>query len=127
MLKLADLGIIIPMLGIVIASFFWVYTGTNGHSLVKLKGNSGEWIFPIDADETMAISGPMGDTAIVIHGGTARITSSPCPNQSCVAAGTIRLPGQWSACLPNRVMVYISDDAPSSNSKTAHDIDATTW
>jgi hypothetical protein len=126
LLKPLDLAITIPLLGLVIASFFFVYTGTNGYSLVKLKGDSGEWVFPIDTDETMLISGPIGNTVITMHGATVRVTSSPCINQSCVATGAIRLPGQWAACLPNRVMVYISGGA-SPRGGFANDVDATTW
>jgi len=121
LLKPFDFGLAIPLFGLVIASFFVVYTGIGDHGVVKLKGESGEWVFPMDTVETTGISGPLGDTVITINEGAARVTSSPCMNQTCVAAGAIRLPGQWLACLPNRVMVYI-DKGTSSD-----DVDATTW
>ena len=121
LIKPFDWGIIIPLLGAVIVSFFWVYTGTDSRAMIKLKGAGGEWIFPADADETIVVSGPIGDTVIRIHGDETRVISSPCINQSCVAAGAIHLPGQWSACLPNHVMVYIDKGA------TANDTDAAAW
>ena len=108
-------------LGVVIASFFYVYSGAGGSSVVNLKGESGEWVFPLDAVETTTVSGPLGDTIIEIQGGAARITASPCLNKTCVASGSVHAPGQWAACLPNRVMLYISEGTNED------DVDATVW
>jgi hypothetical protein len=121
LLKPLDLGIAIPALGAVIFSFFFAYVAGGDRSMVNLKAQGGEWVFPVEAVETMSVSGPLGDTIVEISGNRARITASPCMNQTCVAAGTIRLPGQWTACLPNRVMVYISEGTGENN------VDATAW
>jgi hypothetical protein len=109
------------MLGVVIASFFFAYANAGGGSEINLKGKNGEWVFPIDAVETMGVPGPLGETLIEIRGGTARIAASPCPNQACVAAGAIHSPGQWAACLPNQVMLYISEN------RNERDVDAAAW
>ncbi|MCL2128627.1 MAG: NusG domain II-containing protein [Treponema sp.] len=121
LLKPFDFGIAVPVLAAVIFSFFFSYSGADGGRLVNLKADGGEWVFPADADETAVVSGPLGDTVIEISGGRARITSSPCLNQTCVAAGAITLPGQWTACLPNRVMLYISEG------RGENDVDAAAW
>ena len=121
MLKPFDIGIAIPLLGIVAASFVAAYSGAGGSGAVCLKGDGGEWVFPLDAVETLAITGPLGDTVIEISGDGARVTASPCLNQTCVAAGAVRLPGQWAACLPNRVMLYIGEG------KNENDVDAAAW
>jgi len=42
-------------------------------------------------------------------------------NQTCVSAGRILKAGQWTACLPNRVMLYI-DEGEANN-----DVDAAAW
>jgi len=120
MLKPFDIGIAIPMLGAVVVSFFAAYSGAGGGGAIQVRGEGGEWVFPADAVETLVVSGPLGDTVIEIYGDAARITASPCLNQTCVAAGAVRLPGQWAACLPNRVMLYVSE---SSN----NDVDAAAW
>jgi hypothetical protein len=121
LLKPFDLGIAIPLLGAVIVSFLCVYSDAGSRSTVHLKSRDGEWVFPLDAVETMSVSGPLGETVIEINGTTARIASSPCLNQTCVAAGAVRSPGQWSACLPNRVMLYVSED------ETANNVDTAAW
>ena len=125
-MKPADFIVAIPMLGVVIASFLVVYTGTGHHSVIKMKSEGGEWIYPMDATETMCLSGPLGDTVIALNGGAVRIESSPCMNRTCIAAGAIRSPGQWVACLPNRIMVYI-DEGPSHEGTDADNVDAAAW
>jgi len=122
MLKPFDIGIAIPLLGIVAASFVAAYSGAGrGGGSVFLKGEGSEWVYPQDAVETLTVSGPLGDTVIVIDGDGARVASSPCINQTCVAAGAVRLPGQWAACLPNRVMLYIGEG------KAQNDVDGAAW
>lgn len=120
-LKFGDFFIIIPALGAVIVSFFFAYSGTAGLPSVFLKGESGEWVFPLDAVETILVSGPLGVTEVEISGGTARITASPCANRICIIAGAIRSAGQWTACLPNRVVLFIGEGG------TEDDVDATAW
>ena len=120
-LKLVDFIITISALGAVITSFVFVYNGGSGLPVVNLKGDSGEWVFPIDTTETISVSGPLGETIIEIRENSAHIVSSPCPNQTCVAAGVIQLPGQWVTCLPNRVMIYINE------AENKNDVDAAAW
>jgi hypothetical protein len=120
-LKPFDIGIVFSALAAVTASFFLTYSGRDGSGMVTVRGENGAWIFPIDAAESLVVSGPLGDTVVELEGGAARITKSPCLNQTCVSSGRIRSPGQWTACLPNRVMLYI-DEGEKDN-----DIDASAW
>jgi hypothetical protein len=116
-----DFGIVFFALVAVAASFFLTWPFSNGTGLVNVRGEKGLWIFPVDSAESIIVSGPLGDTVIEIGGSAARITSSPCLNQTCVSAGRIHAPGQWTACLPNRVMMYIDEG------KTKNDVDAAAW
>jgi hypothetical protein len=121
MLKVGDYCVLFLMLCVVAASFLLTWSGAVGGSTVHLKGEDGEWVFPADAVETIHVSGPLGDTVIEIDGIAARITASPCLNQTCVASGAVHAPGQWVACLPNRVMLYVSEG------KTEDNVDAAVW
>jgi hypothetical protein len=116
-----DFGIVLPAFGVVVVSFVLTYSGSNGSRLVNVRGENGQWIFPIDQVESIVVSGPLGDTVVEIGGGGARITASPCLNQTCVSAGLIHAPGQWAACLPNRVMLYIDESDIENN------VDAAAW
>ena len=120
MLKIGDYCIFSLMLCVVAASFLLTWPGA-GNTTVRLKGEDGEWVFPADAVETIRISGPLGDTVIEMNGSVARIAASPCLNQTCVASGAVHAPGQWAACLPNRVMLYVGEG------KTEDNVDATAW
>ena len=87
----------------------------GGALRVVVSGDAGEWVYPLDKEQVVGVDGPVGRTYVEIHGRAVHIESSPCRNQTCVAAGDIVSAGQWVACLPNRVFVRIeggeADDA----------------
>ena len=121
LLKPFDFGVVFSSLGAVTALFFLTYSGTNGSGMVNVQGENGLWVFPVDTAETLVVPGPLGDTVVEIGGGSARITASPCMNQTCVSAGRIHSQGQWTACLPNRVMLYIDEGGTNGS------VDAAAW
>jgi hypothetical protein len=100
-----------------------VVYGRGGPSLeLSVRGDDGNWVYPAGRSERFEISGPLGITVVELRGGEARVLSSPCLNQTCVAAGTIRSRGQWIACLPNRVFLSME-----GGSDSAGDIDGSAW
>lgn len=103
-LDLAILILAIFVLGIVSLS---VYGVRGGRLSVVISGNGQEWVYPLNEDRRVEVPGPLGTTVVEVQQGGARIVSSPCPNQTCVAAGSIERAGQWLACLPNQVFVRI--------------------
>jgi hypothetical protein len=126
LIKPFDFGIIIPALGAVIASFIFAYSGASAQSGITVKGERNEWVFPPDASETVTVPGPLGNTLIEIHEGRARFLSSPCANQTCVAMGAVDSQGEWAACLPNKVMLYIAPEKRGS-AADERDVDAAAW
>ncbi len=106
---------------IALASALYVYGGGRGEAQVVVEGDGAQWVFPLDAEETVRVRGPLGETVVAVHGGQARVLASPCDNQTCVAAGEIHSHGQWVACLPNAVFLRIEG-------KTREDeLDGSTW
>ncbi|MDR2078143.1 MAG: NusG domain II-containing protein [Treponema sp.] len=104
-----------------VLSAVMVYGRPQDASRVVVQGAGKAWVFPLDAEETLTVSGPIGDTVVEISGGRSRVRSSPCTNQTCVASGHIYRQGQWAACLPNKVFLYvegIGDDAGVPDSTT---------
>ena len=103
-------------------SAFAVYghSGSAGQAIIQGEGKT--WVFPLDAEEKVSVSGPLGKTVVEISGGRSRVLSSPCANQTCVAAGRLSRPGQWTACLPNKVFVYIEGTGDDDTI-----LDSTTW
>jgi len=71
------------------------------------QGAAQQWIYPLDAEATVRVPGPLGATVVEIADGAVRVISSPCPEKICIKTGRISKPGQWIACLPNRVFISI--------------------
>ncbi|MBN1243242.1 MAG: NusG domain II-containing protein [Spirochaetales bacterium] len=96
--------------------------GAAGAPRVIVSDGDNEWIYPLDTDRSLPVEGPLGVTLVVIEDGAVHVHESPCGNQTCVAAGTIERPGQWVACLPNKVFVRVD-----SGGEEAQSVDADSW
>lgn len=87
-----------------------VYTLTgSGRKLVKAYNLSKE------KKELYNYEGPLGITVVEIDGLRARVKSSPCPDQVCVQFGWLSLPNDFSACLPNAMLLVIEDGKTIAN------------
>ncbi|MDR2842576.1 MAG: NusG domain II-containing protein [Spirochaetaceae bacterium] len=106
---------------------FFVYTGAKGANAV-VQGEDGRWVYPLEAENLLRVRGPIGETLVEVHAGSARVLSSPCENQSCVAQGAVHSGGGWIACLPNRVIVSIESAANTADSSQKNrPPDAAVW
>ena len=121
-MKLKVLDIIIILLSVLVSVFFCINAfSKNGRTMqVFIKSQSSEYVYSLDRDVTIDVSGPLGMTRIVIAGGYASIADSPCPGKICVHAQPVRKQGEWIACLPNRVLLSIE-------SRGSNEIDATSY
>lgn len=120
-IKIPDIVVILLSLGLTAASVFGAYVKPKNTTQVLIEGQSQRWIFPIDAEETVTVKGPLGDTVVRIHENEVWVESSPCDNQTCVAMGHVHARGSWVACLPNNVFFMIegSDDIRKPTDITA--------
>lgn len=84
------------------------YTGGEKNPNVLIQASGQEWIYPLREDRQVTVSGPLGEELIRIEDGKAFVEYSPCPNQICIQQGKISKPGQWIACLPNKIFIRIS-------------------
>ena len=84
------------------------YSGGEKNPNVIIEASGQEWIYPLREDRQVTVQGPLGEEVITINNGQAFVESSPCPNQICIQQGKISKPGQWIACLPNKVFIRIS-------------------
>jgi hypothetical protein len=117
-IKLLDISAI--LISVLVASFFCVNAllGNDGSPCVHVKCKTGEYVYALDRDTAVDVAGPLGSTRIVIDSGRVCIADSPCPGKICVHSGRISNSGEWIACLPNRVLVYIE-------SRKKNEVDAT--
>ena len=102
-----DLAIIFLALALTGFSAWSAYLKPGNSTQVLIEGYGNRWVFPLDAEETIPVPGPLGNTIIRIHDNQAWVESSPCDNQICVAAGRLHMHGEFAACLPNMVLVMI--------------------
>lgn len=106
-LKILDLLVLASCAAAIAISAAFVYGGGHDAPRVVISGKGGEWVYPLDKDRQIEVEGPLGQTLVAIEGGAVHIEDSPCPNKTCIAAGAVREPGQWLACLPNAVFVRV--------------------
>jgi hypothetical protein len=121
-LKPLDFAVLAVALALTLGSALAVYSGAGSGGRVVIRGSGRTWVFPLEAEERIAVPGPLGETVVGIGGGRAAVLSSPCANQTCVAAGHIGRPGNWTACLPNQVLVSIESREDENGT-----IDAAAW
>jgi hypothetical protein len=106
-LKLLDVSAIVLSLLVISGFSVAAYAGKAAARDVVIEASGSKWIYPLDTDRQERIPGPLGDTVVVIKGGTAFVEDSPCPDKLCVHMPAISQPGQWIACLPNRVFMRV--------------------
>jgi hypothetical protein len=97
-----------------VAGASWAAASQGEPELVAIQSNEGEFLYPLDADRELVLSGPLGTTRIEIAGRRVRVAEDPGPQQICVRQGWIASSGEWLACLPSRIFIEITgarDDA----------------
>jgi len=119
--RIRALDIVIFLLALLLIGFISLQTYARGRGTPEItisgaargagqgaaQGAEQQWIYPLDTELTLRVPGPLGETVVVIEDGAVRVISSPCPEKICVKTGRISKPGQWIACLPNRVFISI--------------------
>jgi hypothetical protein len=118
--KILDILIILIAAGITFFTAYNIYMKPQGQAHVLIRGQGREWIFPLNAEETVFIHGPLGETKVRISDSRAWVETSPCRNQTCVASGIVMRHGSWAACLPNNVLIMVEGSKDES-------VDAIAW
>ena len=90
----------------------------GGGGYVNVESPEGSFRYSLATDREVVVHGPLGETHIIIEGGSARITDSPCPTKTCIQQGAISTSRGWIACLPNQILLTIVD---ASNKDTEVD------
>jgi hypothetical protein len=57
--------------------------------------------------QTVSVDGSLGISLLQVDEGRVRFVSSPCPGKQCIRSGWQHHPGDFAACLPNRVSIQI--------------------
>lgn len=66
--------------------------------------------YSLNQDRTEIIPAPSGGrNTLCIQNGKVWVIDASCPDKICEHAGKISLPGEIIACLPNRLIIQISE------------------
>ena len=106
-LRLLDVAALLCSLGVAGAITRWVLGSRSGRAMIRVTAPDATWLLRPEEDQVLDVPGPLGSNRIVVRGGEVLVESAPCANQICVKTGTVSRPGQWIACLPNRVFVAV--------------------
>ena len=106
--KPVDFLIILIALTLIVFTSISIYADRGQAVRVEITSAGGTETYPLSEERTVIAPGPLGASQIVIGEAGARFLDSPCPDKLCIRMGAVDSPGQWIACLPNRVFVKIT-------------------
>ncbi len=119
--KFFDVVIVVLALFITAGAALSAYNPLNSGESFVIEASGRRWTYPINTEAVIEAEGPLGISVVEIRDGAVRMVSSPCPDETCVAVGSISKAGQWIACLPNQVFIYVE------GKKADDGIDGATW
>ncbi len=117
------------IIGIALTLIFFSLVSTkkniNDEAKVILSSPEGEWVYPLDTNQTIGAHGTIGVSVITLENGTAFFASSPCDNQVCVLSHPVSSNASFIACLPNQVFLRIEAKVPEiQNTQDDNSLDA---
>ena len=110
MFKPADFVVIVLSLAISAGSVIFAARNTAGKPVLIVESQGEEWMYRMDRNADFGVPGVLGLSTLEIKDGKARFVDSPCVNKTCVAHSPLTKVGDWSACLPNQVIIRIEGE-----------------
>ena len=110
--------ILVLLVGSAVLALFLLLTKSSGKSVIVSIDGEIVAAFSLDTDAEYEIEGYGGGTNyLVIKDGYAYLSEASCPDHLCVNMGKIKNSGQSIICLPNRVLIEISQDEASAEAE----------
>jgi len=104
----ADKIVICMAVGFVIFLYVWLWqTPQEGDDVSILVNGQQQYRLSLQQDKILDVEGGLGISRIEIKAGAVRFFSSPCSNKQCIHRGWLDQAGDFMACLPNRVSLYL--------------------
>jgi hypothetical protein len=114
-LTLGDKMLIGGLVLVSLASYPFVRGIQKTGKTVQIETNGNVYkVVSLSTNQTLAVSGPLGNTLVTIHQGEVHVADSPCRAKICVNTGNILHVGQLIVCVPNKVVVRIIGEEASS-------------
>ena len=119
-LRLFDVLAIALSLAVIAVFSVFAYSGGGRGGEVVIEASGSSWIYPLGEERRIPVNGPLGTTIVVVRDGHASVEDSPCPDKLCVHMAAVSKPGQWIACLPNKVFVRVKGSSGEPVDDTAY-------
>ncbi len=101
-------GPVIILLAAAAAWGFLAFRLTDGaRAVVYVANKKFAWYELTGATRRIPIPTRIGEIVIEIGGGSARVISSPCPNQLCVKTGSVRHNHEEVVCMPAQMLLTL--------------------
>jgi hypothetical protein len=111
MFKPLDFVVIALSLVVSVGSVVFATRNTGGKPVLIIESQGEAWMYRMDRNTDIEIPGVLGASTLEIKDGQARFVDSPCANKTCVAHSPLTKVGDWSACLPNQVLIRVEGEA----------------
>jgi len=106
-----DRKLILLLAMVVLGSFLVPLRQGSGARVVVNSGEQILFVAPLDQEQQVDLTGPLGVTRLEISKAGVRVISSPCPKKICIGMGTARHAGDLIACVPNRLVIRIDGES----------------
>ena len=111
-----DAILILCLIGLSVASFFIPFSTPveNGQLSVTVNGML-VTTTSLDVEDRIEIPDTAGEhiNTLIVEKGTCYMEWANCPDQLCIHQGRISRRGETIVCLPNRVVVKVTEAKPS--------------
>lgn len=105
-----DIVLIVLLLAICIAAVLITGLRNQKGSYVCISVNGEVQMYlPLDVDGVFSLNG--GTNILCIENGFAYMFEADCPDKICISEGKINRIGQQIVCLPNRLVVTVTDSS----------------
>ena len=95
---------------LVLGSFLLPLSQGVGMQVVVSSADKILFVAPLNQDQLVELSGPLGISRLEISAGAAGVLSSPCAQKICIGMGQVRHSGDLLACVPNRLVIRIEGE-----------------
>lgn len=92
--------------------FYSAGAGAGGGVEITVDGESMGFL-PLDTDDSIRIETEWGWNVVSIQDGAVMVTEADCRDQICVEHKKIRKTGETIVCLPHKLVVEITGEAPA--------------
>lgn len=102
--------VVLTFATVFVTGLYFTWGAYGGHAEDARIGVTGqpEQRILLSRNQTLTLQGALGESVIEVNDGRIRFIDSPCDNKQCIHSGWLSRAGDFAACLPNRVTVFVA-------------------